>query len=108
MLRGRSPWGLEGAVYLLVACSQSFIDVRSSILSIGGQGMLSNAVYPCWIIQVLSRGTVMAVLCEGVLSVVVFEISPSHVKTFHYAPRRTQPPLGLLARAVRRLCVGSG
>jgi hypothetical protein len=55
------------------------------MLSIGGQGMLSNATYLCWIIQVLSRGTVMAVLCEGVPSVVVFEISPSHVKTFYYA-----------------------
>jgi hypothetical protein len=32
------------------------------MLSVGGQGMLLNAVYLCWIIQVLSRGTVMAVL----------------------------------------------
>jgi hypothetical protein len=47
---------------------------------------------------VLSRGTVVAVLCEGVLSIVVFEISLSHVKTFYYAPRRTQPPPGPLAR----------
>ena len=41
MLRGRSPWGLGGAVYLLVrsfvrVCS--FIDVRSLMLSIVGQG----------------------------------------------------------------------
>ena len=64
------------------------------MLSIGGQGMLLNAIYPYWIVQVLSRGTVMAVLCEGVPSVVVFEISPSYMKTFHYAPRRTQPPPG--------------
>jgi hypothetical protein len=71
---------------LLVAYSQLFVNVRSSMLSIGGQGMLSNAIYLCWIVQVLSRGIVMAVLCEGVLSVVVFEISPSHVKTFYYAP----------------------
>jgi sensor histidine kinase YesM len=56
------------------------------MLSVGGQGMLSNAVYPYWIVQVLSRGTVMAVLCEGVPSVVVFEISPFYIKTFHYAP----------------------
>jgi hypothetical protein len=55
------------------------------MLSIGGQGMLLNAVYPYWIIQVFSRGTVMAVLCEGVPSIVVFKISPSHVKTFYYA-----------------------
>jgi hypothetical protein len=37
MLRGRSPWGLGGAVYLLVrsfvrACL--FVDVRSLMLSI--------------------------------------------------------------------------
>jgi hypothetical protein len=62
------------------------------MLSIEGRGMLSNAVHPRWIVQVLGRGTVMAVLCEGVPSVVVFEISPSHVKTFHYRPRRLPPP----------------
>jgi hypothetical protein len=56
------------------------------MLSIRGQGMLLNAMYPYWIIQVLSRGTVVAaVLYEGVPSIVVFEISLSHVKTFHYA-----------------------
>jgi hypothetical protein len=54
------------------------------MLSIRGQGMLLNAVYPCWIVQVLNRGTVIAVLCKGVPSVVVFKISPSHMKTFHY------------------------
>ena len=90
MLRGRSPWGLGGAVYLLIVClfvrNSLFVNRRSSMLSIGGQGMLSNAVYLCWIVQVLSRGTVMAVLCEGVPSIVVFKISPSYMKTFHYAP----------------------
>ena len=60
--------------------------------------MLLNAIYLCWIVQVLSRGIVMAILCEGVPSVVVFEISPSHMKTFYYAPRRTQPPPGPPAR----------
>src|SRR6266568_7802889 len=29
---------------------------------------------------------------EGVPSAVVFEISPSHVKTFHYRPQHSQPP----------------
>jgi hypothetical protein len=76
------------------------------MLSIRGQGMLLNAVYPCWIIQVLSRGTVMAVLCEGVPSIVVFEILLSYVKTFYYAPQHILPP-GLLVRAVQRLCVSS-
>jgi len=55
MLHGRSPWGLGGAVYLLVrslvrVCS--FVDVRSSMLSTGGRGMLSNTMHPCWIVQV--------------------------------------------------------
>jgi len=52
MLRGRSPWGLGGAVYLLVRSQSPFVDVRSSMLSIRGQGMLSNTAYPCWIVQV--------------------------------------------------------
>jgi len=55
MLRGRSPWGIGGAVYLLVRSFvrvRLFVDVRSSMLSIGGRGMLSNAVHPCWTIQV--------------------------------------------------------
>ena len=30
--------------------------------------------------------------CEGVPLVVVFEISLSHVKTFHHRPQRAQPP----------------
>jgi hypothetical protein len=55
--------GWEGLyIYSLLARNCSFINIRSSMLSLGGQGMLSNAVYPCWIIQVLNRGTVMAVL----------------------------------------------
>ena len=46
MLRGRSPWGLGGAVYLLVRlfihsrCLS--VDVRSSMLSIGGRGTLDS------------------------------------------------------------------
>jgi hypothetical protein len=55
------------------------------MLFIRGQGILSNAIYPCWIIQVLSRETVVAILCKGVPSIVVFKISLSHIKTFHYA-----------------------
>jgi hypothetical protein len=34
---------------------------------------------------VLSRGTVIAVLCKGVLSIVVFKILLSYIKTFYYA-----------------------
>ena len=52
---GDRPRGLGGAVYLLVCsliCAHLFINMRSSMLSIGGRGMLLNAVYLCWIIQV--------------------------------------------------------
>ena len=35
--------------------------------------------------------------CEGVPTVVVFEISPSYVKTFHYRPQRSQLPPGPIA-----------
>jgi hypothetical protein len=47
--------------------------------------MLLNAIYLYWIVQVLSRGIVMAILCEGVPSIVVFEILPFYMKIFHYA-----------------------
>jgi hypothetical protein len=48
MLRGRSPWGLGGAVYLLVRSfvRVSFVDMRSSMPLTGGWGMLSNTAYP--------------------------------------------------------------
>ena len=39
ILCGRSPWGLEGAVYLLIRSfvrPRLFVDVRSSMLLIGG------------------------------------------------------------------------
>jgi hypothetical protein len=56
MLRGRLPWGLGGAVYLLIRLlvrSRSFVDVREVVDAFfGGRGMLSNAVHPCWIVQV--------------------------------------------------------
>ena len=36
------------------------------MLSIGGQGMLLNAVYPYWIVQVPSRGVVVVtVIVKG-------------------------------------------
>ena len=44
---------------------------------------------------------------EGVPTVVVFEISPSHVKKFSPLPQRSQPPPPVVSHAVRRLCVGS-
>ena len=44
---------------------------------------------------------------EGVPIVVVFEILPSHVKTFHHRPNAHNHHQ-VLPHAVRRLCVGSG
>jgi hypothetical protein len=55
MLRGRSPWGLGGAVYLLVRSFVRvylFVDMRSSMLSTRGRGMLLNTMHLCWIVQV--------------------------------------------------------
>ena len=71
MLCRRLPWGLRGAVYLLVClliCARLFVNVRSLMLSVGGQGMLLNAVYLCWIVQVSSRGVVVAVIVKGTIS----------------------------------------
>ena len=54
---GDRPRGLGGAVYLLV-CLFVYLHLfmrqykRSLMLSVGGQGILSNAVYPYWIAQV--------------------------------------------------------
>ena len=48
ILRGRSPWGLGGAVYLLVyslVCAHLFVDVRSLMLSVAGQGILDSILY---------------------------------------------------------------
>ena len=45
--------------------------------------------------------------CEGVPTVVVFKISLSHVKIFHYRPNAYNHHQ-VLSHAVRRLCVGSG
>ena len=56
--------------------------------------MLLNVIYPYWIVQVLSKGIIMAVLCKGVLSIVVFKILLFYIKTFHYAPRYIQSLLG--------------
>ena len=73
------------------------------MLSTGGRGMLSNTVHLYWIVQVPQEenSVVVAVI---VLIVVVFEISPSHVKTFHYRPQRSQPPPpGPIARCATSL-----
>ncbi len=113
MLRGRLPWGLGGAVYLLVC---SFIRVRcSSIWEVvdafyWGSG---DAIECC--ASMLDRtGALIGEQCsssryhEGVPTVVVFEISPSHVKTFHHRPNTRNHHHQVLSHAVRRLCVGSG
>ena len=76
------------------------------MLSIEGRGMLLNAVHPCWIVQVPSRSS-SSCYREGVPSVVVFKISLSYVKTFHYRPQHLQPLPGLLVRcatSLRWLC----
>src|ERR1700733_6965421 len=44
---------------------------------------------------------------KGLPLVVVFEISPSHVKTFYYPPQHFVNHHHLLPAAMRHLCVGS-
>ena len=110
MLRGRSPWGLGGAVYLLVFVFvrvHLFVDVRGRrcfLLGVGGcyrMPRIHVGSYRCLV------GEQLWLYCEGVPSAVVFEISPSHVKTFHYPPQYFNHHHDLLPAAVRRLCVGS-
>src|SRR6266567_7809636 len=60
MLRGQLPWGLGGAVYLLIRSFVRdclFINIRSLILSIGGKGMLLRAIHPYWIARCLVGGS---------------------------------------------------
>src|SRR6266705_56985 len=96
MLRGRSPWGLGGAVYLLVrsfVCIRSCVNVRGRrcfLLGVGG-------CYQMLFIHVGLHRCLVKEQCgscyrERVPTVVIFEISPSYVKTFHYRPQRSQPP----------------
>jgi len=62
MLCGRSPWGLEGAVYLLVRlliCAYPFINMRSLMLSIGVfRDVIENCVSILDYIGALDRRTV--------------------------------------------------
>ena len=72
MLRGRLPWGLGGAVYLLVCLfvrirSFAFVYRRYKVVNAfnWGSGMLLNAVHLYWIVQVPSRVVVVAVIVKG-------------------------------------------
>ena len=92
MLRGRSAQGLGGAVYLLVRL-RSFVR-RCKVVD--AFRCRSGGCYRMLYIHVGSYrclvGEQQWLYYIGVLSAVVFEISPSHIKTFHYAPQRIQPP----------------
>src|SRR6266700_7617653 len=91
MLRGRSPWGLGGAVYLLIRLlvrSRSFVNMRGRrcfLLGVGG-------VIECRSSMLDYTGALIGEQCsnsryrEGVLTVVVFEISLFYVKIFYYRP----------------------
>jgi len=102
MLRGRLPWGLRGAVYLFIRSRSfihSFVDAFNWGLGDVGLYIVSAKIIQGWIGEHSS-----CLPWRGLPLVVVFEISPSHVKTFHYPPHFNHQ--ALLA-AVRRLCVGS-
>jgi hypothetical protein len=94
MLRGRSPWGLGGAVYLLVR-SFAFAVRRCEVVDAFNWGSGDVIEYCASMLDrigALIEQCRSSYYCEGVPSVVVFEISPSHVKTFHHRPQRSQPP----------------
>ena len=107
MLRGRSPQGLRGAVYLLI-CSFIYlhylsVNMRLLMLLIRGQGIL-NSVYICEDYTGLEQeNSVVAELQRA--NIVVFEISPSkkNFTTAYNAYNYHQ----VLPAAVRRLYVGS-
>ena len=48
---GDCPRGEEGGIFFR-SFDPSFVDIRSSMLSIRGRGMLSNTAHLCWIVQV--------------------------------------------------------
>jgi hypothetical protein len=86
MLRGRSPWGLGGAVYLLVR-SFTFAVRRCEVVDAFNWGLGDVIEYYASMLDrtgALIEQCRSSCYCEGVPLVVVFEISPSHVKTFHH------------------------
>ena len=105
ILRGRSPQGLGGAVYLLVRLFVRvylFVDVRSSMLSTEGRGMLLNTVHPCWIVQVPWIGEQRSSR-HIVESQQQWFSRSHHPKFFHHRPQRPQPPPVLSARCATSL-----
>ena len=68
MLCGRSPWGLGGAVYLLIYLFVRdclFINIRSLILSIGGYGDIIKSCISILDRQVLSRRIGSSCIIKG-------------------------------------------
>jgi hypothetical protein len=107
MLRGRSPWGLRGAVYLLVRLfihSQPFIR-RCEVVDAFYWG--SGDVIEGRLSTLDRTGASIGEQCsrcyrEGVPTVVVFKISPS--ENFSPPPQRSQPPPGPIARYATSPC----
>ena len=104
MLRGQSPWGLGGVVYLFDSI-RSLVR-RCEVVDAFHWGL--GDVIECCASMLDRTGDLIGEqrssrYREGVPSVVVFEISPSHVKTFHYRPQHSQPPPGLPVRCATSL-----
>ena len=110
MLRGRSPQGLGGAVYLLVRSfvrSRLFIR-RCEVVDAFYWG--SGGYYRILCIHVGSyrcprQNSVVVVVCREP-TVVFFKISPS--ENFSPPPSTPTTTTRSCPHAVRRLCVGSG
>ena len=109
MLRGRSPQGLRGAVYLLVRSFVRvylFVNIRSLMLSTRGRGILLKTIYPYQIVQVPQIG-------EQRSSRRTIESQQQWFLRSHYLKKILPPPLTPITttrscpHAVRRLYVGS-
>ena len=105
MLRRQSPQGLKGAVYLLIhlfirVCL--FINMRSSMLSTGGRGIISNTIYPYWIVQVPQIGEQRSSRCI-IKSQQQWFLRSHHPKNFHHRPQRLQLLPVLSARCATSL-----
>ena len=110
MLRGRSPQGLGGAVYLLVRSFirvYLFVNIRLLILSTRGRGILSKTVYLCWIVQVPWIGEQRSSR-RTVESQQQWFLRSHHLKIFSLPPLTPTTTTRSCPHAIRRLCVGSG
>src|SRR6266704_1220154 len=96
MLRGRLPWGFRrGRIFARSFVRSRLLVRRCEVVDAFCWG--SGDAIECCASMLDRTGALIGEQCsncyrEGVLTMVVFEISPSYVKTFHHRPQRSQLP----------------